>query len=33
MADTNNDWPAIYKNLHKAQQKWATLTRILTKTG
>ena len=33
MAANNSDWQALYTNLAKARRKWATLTRILTKTG
>ena len=33
ISNTNSDWPALYYNLRKAQQRWAMLARILTKDG
>ena len=32
-AADNNDWSALFKNLKKARQKWALLSRPLIKTG
>ena len=29
----NSDWPAVYKNLKKARQKWALIARPLLNTG
>jgi hypothetical protein len=33
LAANNSDWPALYKNLKKAQAKWALVSRPLLKTG
>ena len=30
---TNNDWPALYRNLKKARQRWSMIVRILDKDG
>ena len=30
---TNKDWPAIYRNLQKARQRWASVSRVLTREG
>jgi hypothetical protein len=29
--NTDNDWPAVYKNLKKARAKWAMITKILVR--
>ena len=29
----NSDWPAVYKNIRKAKQKWALISRPLIRTG
>ena len=29
----NSDWPALHRNLTKAQSRWAMVSRVLTKEG
>jgi hypothetical protein len=33
LAANNSNWPALYKNLRKAQTKWALISRPLLRTG
>lgn len=33
LSATGNDWPALYTNLTKARQRWAMISRILTREG
>jgi hypothetical protein len=33
LAANNSDWPALYKNLHKARVQWGLLSRPLVQTG
>ena len=33
MSSTDNDWPALYRNLTKARQRWASISRILAREG
>ena len=28
-----NDWPAVVRNLRRARQKWARMTRVLSREG
>jgi hypothetical protein len=33
MAFNNSDWPALYRQLKRAQQRWAMIVRVLDKEG
>lgn len=33
LSDTDNDWPAVYKNLSKARKRWGMVSRILRRDG
>jgi len=33
LSSTDNDWPAIYKNLSKALKRWGMVSRVLTREG
>lgn len=33
IAASNSDWPALYRNLQKAKQQWAYISRVLTNEG
>mmetsp|Transcript_4486 Transcript_4486/g.12483 ORF Transcript_4486/g.12483 Transcript_4486/m.12483 type:complete len:116 (+) Transcript_4486:328-675(+) len=33
LAQSDSDWPALYKNVAKARQKWARLSRLLRAEG
>ena len=30
LSETNSDWPTVYRNLKRARQKWAVISRALT---
>jgi len=33
LSSTDDDWPAIYRNLSRARQRWAMIQRMLTRKG
>ena len=33
LSSSNSDWPALYKNLKKARQRWGRVSRILSREG
>ena len=33
LSSTDDDWPAIYRNLSKARQRWAQVSRVLVREG
>ena len=32
-SSTDDDWPAVYRNLSKARKQWARIARVLSRTG
>ena len=33
LSTTDNDWPALYRNMAKARQRWSTISRVLVREG